>query len=123
MKNRELKFRVWDSYQNKMYEWDKIVKMDIDGHLTLSNLLNGFIDKHILMQYTGLKDTTGKEIYEDDIVKDLEKINNDVLNPNKTPQIVTFKNACFLWGEVALFGSHKYLTIIGNIYEHENLLK
>jgi len=52
---REIKFRAWDKDLHKMYnKWTVIPDDD---------------RSHILMQYTGLKDKNGKEIYEGDIVK------------------------------------------------------
>jgi len=50
---REIKFRAWDKILQKMY-----YPADLD-----------YAETAILMQYTGLKDKNGKEIYEGDIVK------------------------------------------------------
>ena len=63
---RELKFRAWDKEELEMISPDKL--------LTLYNnrFLNEILvsDKKVtLMQYTGLKDRNGVEIYEGDIVQ------------------------------------------------------
>lgn len=66
---REIKFRAWDKIEGKM--WNPIVGHD--GVLMASNQLGGYVSFPVnqdpLMQYTGLKDKNGKEIYEGDIVK------------------------------------------------------
>ena len=85
-----------------------------------SDLFKGNKDSPV-MQYTGLEDKNGKEIYEGDIVKD----------DNKKIHEVRFLNASFvIYGEYNnkiqhwVIGQKKatQLKIIGNIYENPELL-
>lgn len=79
-----------------------------------------------LMQYTGLKDKNGKEIYEGDIVlRDREE------NRAKDLAYVDFKFGAFRLrrvygsGMTYTFGSTRFtdkIEIIGNIYENPELL-
>lgn len=55
MKQREIKFRAWDSDEKYMqYDFQSPTRPPAD---------------YVVMQYTGLKDKNGKEIYEGDICK------------------------------------------------------
>jgi len=61
---REIKFRAWDKKNKRMMELGDIFKCFEAGNY-LDNLREDLI---IIMQYTGLKDKNGKEIYEGDFV-------------------------------------------------------
>jgi len=65
MKQREVKFRAWDKENNCMYEWGVLSKRNNFMEALEMNKENLWE----LMQYTGLKDRYGKEIWEGDIVE------------------------------------------------------
>ena len=66
---REIKFRAWYKYGKKMVDLYKITPLAVADHNgTLDGLFLPFDNNMILMQFTGLKDKNGKEIYEGDVV-------------------------------------------------------
>jgi hypothetical protein len=110
---RELKFRAW-------IEKEKYMALQGEPDLeTLGSFMYHYSDNSILMQYTGLKDKNGKEIYEGDIdnrKRVCEYFPNlgcfGFKNPKYAP--ITF---------LGQFIASSRNIVIGNIYENPELLK
>lgn len=133
---REIKFRAWDKKEKKMkFEEDGTYFFDSEGCfpdtiISITHNNNGWI----WMQYTGLKDKNGKEIYEGDIIH--SKWKEDFVGQEDCKQIVYWSNKNGGWAmnekgkDVKLGNFHlrfhchpKHIKVIGNIYENKELLK
>ena len=120
---REIKFRAWDKENEKMM---KVSSLHLENK-EISAKENGtfrLFRMQDLMQFTGVKDKNGKEIYE-----------NDLISCNKYKNIVVFfENGCFkikypksdTTNTICTLDTflEKYkCKISGNIYENKNLLE
>lgn len=135
MNKREIKFRVWDMISNGWVHGPGR-ECNLFGEMIL---LGGFmlgisIDKLnscIALQYTGIKDKGGKEIYEGDIVSSEEATFSINANCKDFVAEVKFGGGCFyancrsgLYEYVDLLKiKYSDLTIIGNVFETPHLLK
>jgi uncharacterized phage protein (TIGR01671 family) len=130
--NRPIKFRAWNHRYKKMFE---VTHLDMSS----SEVMTGYVDfednegdiwdatfdgkDHTLMQYTGLKDKNGKEIYEGDIIQyELSTVKNRVFTATVTWQYFGFELEEKGGGGFQMMHGIPY-TIIGNIYENGDLLK
>lgn len=118
---REIKFRAWDAESKEMLSdvYDGMMIQMNNGQLGLYDDVGEFIElDYPLMQFTGLLDKNGREIYEGDIVtgwtagKDVVKY--DERNARFTPIWIQ------LWNDDI---RDSMIEVIGNIYESPNLLE
>lgn len=118
---REIKFRAWDKDGSEMFRVvnigfrpDRVLLVSGRGGTTDTNDKDGCI----LMQYTGLKDKNGKEIFEGDVL---------LASSNDKGLPVEFMDGCFVMmgGEAGFewIPRSDYCEVIGNIYENPELLK
>jgi uncharacterized phage protein (TIGR01671 family) len=115
---RQLKFRAWDSYAEQMYFGGLELLLTM-GVLNIKHRSwqTQQKDSVRLLQYTGLKDKNGKEIYEGDVVKTSYKTAYGKLD---VVERVIFGGAAFY--PVSTRPGDTW-EVIGNIYENPELLK
>lgn len=116
--SREIKFRAWDIHCKHMLDHSDLIDVVDGGGSVIQMILDESIECH-LMQYTGLKDRNGVEIYEGDILRCDEGQNWRVLWSFDGAKWVTIN------GDLIedLAETFCYDEIIGNIHENPDLLK
>lgn len=135
---RDIKFRVWDKEYDLMYEdvgiignrlileyeldedWEEI---DQTCYVDIDETNEEYFK---IMQYTGIKDINGKEIYDGDVIQDITdgvKGIKGVISWSDAKLMYLFENKSLRIGlELCrLYGPE--LEIIGNIYENPGLLE
>ena len=142
MNNREIKFRVWDkswermmSIQEAYTEWEGADRDSKTFGFFVNELFSNNLDRYVVMQYTGLKDKNGDEIYGADILEWKEKNygwhsgDKEVIKKRKVVKYQTHYGAGWNFGMSHKDEAKRFsfplpadAEIIGNKFENPNLL-
>lgn len=118
---REIQFRAWEHDQQKMcYGYQNYIA-DAEQN------------NYPLMQFTGICDNTGKEIFEGDVCREWLVDNMEDDGGFWWMAIVEFYNGCWTLKQIGfdyekanedptLLHSERNIEVIGNIYENPELL-
>ena len=135
-----IRFRAWDKRNNTwMHNFKEMGGFNLFGEtIVLGGWLNGVslqdFDKITVQQFIGLKDKTGKEIYDGDIVA-LDD-GGHPSHPDNVNSIAVVERRASAWGYKPTTGCFAYIseingeldvdeyaTVIGNIFENPELIK
>ena len=128
---REIKFRAWDKGLKRMiYLSEPTVENDDFSGIVfklrdyfVSAFSSDRIEDLELMQYTGLRDKNGREIYEGDIVRFKDWWDEEMVGEVRySEKDMAFTIVNDFWDGFPIMYADD-LEVIGNIYENPELLK
>ncbi|MGI9118453.1 MAG: YopX family protein [Minisyncoccia bacterium] len=114
---REIKFRAWDGL--KMIDNPKIGAMEGVYNYSINNEFANPEDNTVFMQYTGLHDKNGKEIFEGDVA--------EICNSEYRVMECIYEAPCFYWKSENDSYSGEWkgedVKVIGNVQSNPELLE
>jgi len=125
---REIKFRAWDKQRKEMIVVEEI-HFKYNSIVYEEGIITSPMKNFEMMQFTGLEDKKGKEIYDGDIVAfpqgldqdcDKEAVNLEVLWDEDNG--LWGLRFYWLYNKIKIF-DNKSVKVIGNIYENPEFLK
>lgn len=139
MKQREIKFRVFDKVAHEMsepfalfgeftlmgavHDWQREIRLGVDIKDSL-----GMLNDLEVMQFTGLLDKDGKEIYEGDVIESMDSQGNPIqhiITWNESQWVAKYAFGGLAgWSTISQSWIDEFQKkIIGNVYTDPHLLK
>lgn len=135
---REIKFKAWDKKKKEI----GVLTSNALKELLLNDCFNALQEDYELMQFTGLKDRNGKEIYEGDIMSVLDRDWPSGDYTNQTPKeymkkissvcevvyeptefyLKQIKGRGYFYPQMTGITHRDIFEVIGNIYENPELI-
>ena len=125
---REIRFRAWDKESKRMFH---IARFDFADNTVYSHLFacEGYLAENLkIMQYTGLKDKNGTEIYEGDVVSVRDFKFSTTHQPVKLIREVAFNHGMYVLSEKGMLDVPisavltNDIEVIGNVFQNGGLL-
>lgn len=127
---REIKFRAWiNGGEDHNYHHVMVYDLAFEKYAPINKLLNDIKEGGVLMQYTGIKDKNGVEVYEGDLLKwgnRIFKVCYDNLFPQFLAIMVAWSDGSEMLDEdhkeLPMYDGMEHCKVIGNLYENRELL-
>lgn len=130
---REIKFRLIDTKSAVRIDPREFFITDSEVFIYYSDFDNSEkadMRHHVILQYTGLKDKNGTEIYEGDVlyVEQIDIIDPYIPHKKNVAVIYEGRDTAFVFDEevgfvIGLYTTPSELEVIGNTYENPELLE
>lgn len=129
---REIKFRAWNRETSQMVDLHEITPLALDPVMNDQLAMKGgsglfipFLDELALMQYIGLKDYNGKELYHNDILwESIDNLYGEIVWIESAWAVEIYeageKVDTFVGSDFEQFCKFNHLA--GNIYQNPELL-
>lgn len=119
---KKIKFRAW--MDNEMLSHENLIDMDQETNAIYTIITDEEIEEGtVFMQYTGLKDKNGVEIFDKDIVEIKGHAFHGSVDIDGKYEVGYNERMELCCGNLILFRQLPYITVIGNIYENPELLE
>ena len=132
---KELKFKAWDIREKRMHVIDRLGLHGFSHDFysrdaVVCDVRQNDKERYIILQFTGLNDKNGEEMYDGDIIKCTDGADEiDIYDSDTGLGVVEWNNEYSFWSISKIENGlgdilHKgYVEIVGNIYENPELLE